>query len=77
MTGARQTPREISYPSLKKSSDEGASLGLTAEQLDKRDQQNLERREFEEKKRSVVGRMRAEDVQQEFLSMSDLANGET
>ena len=78
VTGARKIPREIPFPS-KSSDDDEVSLEETPDQLDKRDQRDLERLEFEEKQRRVVGRigkMCTDDEQQEFLSMRDLANGE-
>ena len=71
-------PREIPFPS-KSSDDDEVSLKETLDQLDKRDQRDLERPEFEEKQRRVVekiGKMCTDDVQQEFLSMRDLATGE-
>lgn len=78
VTGARKMPRELPYPANK--SQGGAILGETEEQLEKRDQRDLERLEFEEKQRRVVGKigkMCMDDVQQEFLSMKDLAKGDT
>ena len=79
VTGARKMPREIPLLSTK-DSEGGAALEETEEQLVKRDRRDLERLEFEEKQRRVVGKigkMCTNDVQQEFLSMKNLANGET
>ena len=81
VTGARKMPREIPLPPNKPSEKEGdppEETSETDEQLDKRDQRDLERLEFLEKQRRVVGKigkMCTDDVQQEFLSMRDLANG--
>ena len=81
VTGARKMPREIPLPPNKPSEKEGdppEESSETEEQLDKRDQRDLERLEFLEKQRRVVGKigkMCTDDVQQEFLSMRDLANG--
>lgn len=79
VTGAQRMPREIPYrPNI--SSDGSAVLGETEEQIEKRDQQDLERLEFVEKQKKVVGKigkMCIDNVQQEFLSMRDLTKGET
>ena len=75
VTGARKMPREIPPPPQK--ADE-TPPEETEEQLEKRDKRDLDRLEFSEKQRRVVGKigkMCTDDVQQEFLSMRDLANG--
>ncbi|MCJ1467309.1 hypothetical protein MMC07_005933 [Pseudocyphellaria aurata] len=70
VTGARIMPRGLAIPAPGKE---------IVEQLEKRIARDLERLEFEEKQRRVVGKMGkmcTDDVQQEFLSMKNLANGQ-
>ena len=70
VTGARKMPRELAVDAPEKE---------TEERLEKREARDLERLEFVEKQRRVVGKigkMCTDDVQQKFLSMKDLANGQ-